>query len=124
MGKEVLTTGKFTYGTVPVEYGVTALDMTKSVAEVDLTDTATTGNEKEYEVGRVEKTFTATMWKNVSIADPPVGESHPAILDFEGYTYSGTAWLTEVAPSASIDEGVALAVTGRFTGTVVETPKP
>ena len=124
MGKEVLTTGFITYGTPPVEYGVTAMDLTKAAAEIDLTDTKTVGNEKEYQTGRIDKTFTATWWKDVSIADPVIAESHPCEMDFEGYTYVGVAYLTEVAPSASIDEGIQLAITGRFTGTVVETPKP
>jgi hypothetical protein len=120
MTKAILKTGKFTFNSV--DYGVTALEFTKSAGEVDLTDTNTAGNEKEYAGGRIEKTFQITIWKDVTQLDPPISESHPATIDFEGYTYDGVATLTEVTNSASIDEGVQLTVTGRFSGTVTETP--
>ena len=120
MAKKVLTTGKFTFDSV--EYGVTALTMSKKSGDVDVTDTDTSGSEKEYLGGRQEKTFTVEMWKDVTEADPTLGGSGATgELDFEGFTYAGTMILTEIAQSATIDDAVKLTVNGRFSGTVTET---
>ena len=112
MAKEVLTTGLFTYNSVA--YGVTDMNMSKVATEVDLTDTETAVNEKEFAAGRQERTFTITMWKDVTEADPPLATLYPVIIDFEGFSYNGNAIFTEVAQSATIDNGVVLNVSGRF----------
>ena len=120
MAKSVLKTGQFTYNSVA--YGVTSMETRNVANEVDLTDTNTSGNEKEYLGGRQERTFTIEMWKDATDADPAIGTAYTAELDFEGFTYSGSAVLLEVAQSGSIDNGVVLSVSGRFSGTVTETP--
>ncbi len=122
MAKAVLITGKFTFNSV--EYGVTSMEATKVAEEVDLTDTGTTGNEREYLGGRQERNITVEMWKDVGIADPPLGTLYAGELDFEGFTYAGNMVLLEVNQSAQIDNGVVLSVAGRFSGTVTETPAP
>lgn len=120
MAKNVLTTGKFTLNSV--EYGVTALSMSKKSNDVDVTDTDTTGSEKEYLGGRVERTFTVDMWKDATEADPTLGGTGAAgELDFEGFTYAGTMILNEIVQSAAIDDAIKLTVAGRFSGTVTET---
>ena len=121
MAKKVLTTGKFTFDST--EYGVTNLSMKKVSADVDVTDTDTSGSEKEYLGGRVERTFTVDMWKDVTEADPTLGGSGATgELDFEGFTYAGTMILNDISQSAQIDNAVVLSVSGRFSGTVTETP--
>ncbi len=122
MAKAVLTTGTFTYNSVV--YGVTSMETTKVAEEVDLTDTATSGNEREYLGGRQERSITVEMWKDVTLADPPLGTSNTADMDFEGFSYTGNMVLLEVNQSAQIDNGVILSVSGRWTGTVTETPAP
>jgi len=120
MAKQVLTTGKFVYNSVT--YGVTNLSLDKNLSEVDMTDTDTTGNEKEYLAGRQERPLTVEMWKDVNQADPPLGEVYAGSLDFEGFTYSGNIILLSIKNSAAIDDGVKMTVEGRFTGAVTETP--
>ncbi len=122
MAKVVMTTGDFTYNSVV--YGVTSMEATKVAEEVDLTDTATSGNEREYLGGRQERTVNIEMWKDVTLIDPPLGVANAADLDFEGFSYSGQMVLLEVNMSAQIDNGVILNVVGRFSGTVTETPAP
>ena len=120
MSKEVLKTGLFTYNSV--EYGVTSLSLEKNATEVDVTDTKTTGDEKEYLAGRIERPFTIEMWKDVSQADPPHNELYAGEIDFEGFTYAGDMILLKIKVDAQIDNAVKLTVEGRFSGTVVETP--
>ena len=123
MGKAVLTVGQFSVfdGVNYHSYGVTAMDLTKSVAEVDLTDTFSPVDEKEYAVGREEHTGTVTIWKDVTQQDLLTGvEYTEGIMDFEGFIYHGTFYFTEQAPSASIDEGIAQSMTMRFDGTILE----
>jgi predicted secreted protein len=122
MAKAVLKTGKFTYDATP--YGVTSMETSKVAGEIDLTDTATSGNEREYLGGRQERNVTVEMWKDVGDADPELGVANSAELDFEGFTYAGNIVLLEITQSAQIDNGVVLTVAGRFTGTVTETPAP
>ena len=85
MAKQVFTTGKFTLS--GTEYGVTALSMSNKSNDVDVTDTDTSGSDKEYLGGRVERTFTADMWKDVTQANPTLGGTGASgELDFEGFT--------------------------------------
>jgi len=121
MGKKVLKTGTFTYDSVV--YGVTNMETTKSADEVDLTDTKTAGNEREYLGGRQERTLSIEMWKDATEADPTLGSAIAATIDFEGFSYAGDAILLEITQRAAIDNGVQLTVSGRFTGTVTETPE-
>lgn len=122
MAKSVLTTGTFTYNAIV--YGVTNMETTKSADEVDLTDTETAGNEREYLGGRQERTLSIELWKDATDPDPAIGVAAAGELDFEGFTYAGDMILLEVTQRAAIDNGVQLTVSGRFTGTVVETPVP
>ncbi len=122
MAKQVLVTGDFTYDAQV--YGVTSMEATKTAEEIDLTDTLTSGNEREYLGGRQERTITIEMWKDVSQADPPLGSLLAGELDFEGFSYAGNIVLLEITMGAQIDGGVQLTVAGRFSGTVTETTTP
>lgn len=122
MAKQVFKTGTFEY--VAITYGVTNMETTKSAEEVDVTDTLTAGNEREYLAGRQERTLSVEMWKDVNDADPVLGTVNAGELDFEGFTYAGDIILLEITMRAVIDDGVQLLASGRFSGAVVETPAP
>ncbi len=122
MAKKVFKTGTFTYDSVV--YGVTNMETAKTAGEVDVTDTQTAGNEREYLAGRQERTLSIEMWKDVTLVDPTLGSLLAGELDFEGFTYAGDIILLEITMRAVIDDGVQLAASGRFSGTVVETPEP
>lgn len=122
MAKKVLTTGKFTYNSVV--YGVTSMESVKSAEEVDVTDTDTTGNEREYLASRQSRTISIEMWKDVTLADPALATAYAGELNFEGFKYSGDIILTEISQNAAIDGAVQLLCSGRFSGTVTETPEP
>lgn len=119
MAKDTLTTGKLTFNAV--EYAVTSFDYNEQYDEVDVTDTGTTGDGKEYLGGRAERTFTVVMWRDTGVAAPPRNSAQTMELDFEGLTYAGTGIILSMQVTASTDNAIQMTVTGRFNGTVTET---
>lgn len=118
--KKVLTTGKFTFNSVA--YAITRLRFNEAYSEVDVTDTGTTGDGKEYLGGRAERTFEVDLWLDIAASDLTLNSALALVMDFEGKTYSGTAVLLEKSSEASIDEGIKQTYRGRFNGTVTVSP--
>ena len=121
MSKKVLTTGKFTFNSVA--YGITRLRFGETYNEVDVTDTNTSGDGKEYLGGRAERPFEVDLWMDAGVADLTMNSSKTLEMNFEGKKYSGTAILLEKTSEASIDEGIKQSYRGRFSGTVTTTPE-
>jgi|GEM_PF-3497820 len=123
MAKKILNTGKATYASTA--YGVTAMEHNKSTEDVDVTDTNSPTGENEYlGSGRVQRDVSITFFKDVAVADFPIGGSGATLeVDFEGFTYSGTVIWLNAGVSAQVKGGVVQTYSGRFTGTVTETPE-
>jgi len=121
MAKEAFTTGKFTYsGTA---YDVTSLNFSENYGEIDVTDTGTTGDGKEYLGGRAERTFTINVFMDTGAADIVMNTESDITIDFEGKTYEGSGSLLTMTADGSIDAAVAQTYTGRFNGEVTVTPQ-
>jgi predicted secreted protein len=120
MAKDTLSTGKFTFNSSP--YDVTDFTYNEDYGQIDVTDTGTTGDGKEYLGGRKETTFEVGLICDLTDADLTMNTEYAAIIDFEGKTYSGNAVLLTKAITASIDDAVKAKYTGRFNGTVSITP--
>lgn len=120
MSKAVLNTGDFTFNSVV--YVVTDMSFDESFGEVDVTDTGTTGDGKEYLGGRAERTFSIDLWMNKNAADPPLNTQYAATIDFEGKTYAGNAIMLSKSIQGSINNGIKLSLSGRFNGAVTVTP--
>lgn len=112
MAKQILTTGKFRFD--DVDYGVTSVEKEKTTSEVDVTDSATTGEEKDYLATRREQRFTVEMWKDVAAQDPVMREYKRCEIDFEGHEHFGEGLLLSINENAAIDNAVQLAINGRF----------
>jgi len=118
MAKIMFNTGSFAYnGTT---YYVTSLKESDKYTKVDVTDTGTTGNGKEFVYGRVEQGFNVEMWASSSAAVPVKGASKACTLNFNGITFAGSASLESVEVAASIDQAVKLTVVGTFDGAVTQ----
>lgn len=121
MAKAILKTGKLTYNSI--QYGVTEMRVSKTTEDVDVTDTASSTNEKEFlSSGRFAREVTVTLWKNVNAANLVIGTAYTATLSFENFIYSGSLVWTSLEDVGTIDGAVQQTYTGRFTGTVSETP--
>ena len=120
MAKKALATGKLTFNSV--EYGVVSLDFNESFSEIDVTDTSTTGDGKEYLGSRAERTFSVELWMDVNSADIALNTPAAGELDFEGKTYAGTFIFLSRNSNGAIDAGIKQTYTGRFNGSVTTTP--
>jgi len=117
--KKVLTTGKVKIGVT--EYPVTSVKVSRSLSKIDVTDTATTGNYKEYLPGREESTFSFDLFMGVNEDDISTGAVAAIELDFEGKKYSGAAIIEKMDADGSIDAAITQSYSGTFTGTVTVT---
>lgn len=120
MAKQALKTGKLTFNSV--EYGVVSMDFNEAFSEIDVTDTSTTGDGKEYLGSRAERTFTVEVWMQDNAADIALNSAQTGELDFDGKTYSGTMIFLTRNTNGAIDAGIKQTYTGRFNGAVTTTP--
>lgn len=120
MAKEAFQTGSFTSG--GVTYAVTTLNYSETYGEVDVTDTSTTSDGREYVGTRAERTFSIGLFMDTSEADVVMNTASAITIDFEGKTYVGSGSVLTKTVDASMDGAVAATYTGRFNGAVTVTP--
>ena len=118
VAKAVLTTGKATIG--GVAYAITAMSYDESSAIVDMTDTATTGDGKEFAYGRKDRKFSIDVWTDVSGSDPVMTTKTSIDLNFEGKHYIGSGSLETKSVKGSIDNVTKTTYAGQFFGAVSE----
>jgi predicted secreted protein len=122
MAKKVLKTGKFTFNSVV--YPVTDMSIEESFDEIDVTDTGTTGDGKEFLGGRANRSFSVTVWLDSQAADIPLSTEAAGEIDFEGKKYAGQMILLSKTTEGSVDAGIQQTYSGRFNGAVTVTPEP
>lgn len=120
MSKKGLTTGKFTFDSVA--YAVVDLRFGEQYNEIDVTDTGTSGDGKEFISTRADRSFTIGIWMNVAAADLAMNSPKTAEIDFEGKKYSGTVILLSKENEGAIDNGIKQTYIGKFNGAVTVTP--
>ena len=120
-GKEAFVTGSFTYGAT--KYVLTTMNYSENYGEIDVTDTGTSGDGKEYLGSRAERTFSIGLFVLTDIADITMNTEAALIMDFEGKTYAGSGSLLTKTIDGSIDSAVTATYTGRFNGEVTVTPE-
>jgi len=120
MAKGVFNTGHVEIGTTT--YNVFNITYNEKYAEVDGTDTGSSGNVKEYYAGRADRTFSFSMFNDLGSADIALNSSDTIELSFAGKTYSGTGIILEKNVEGAIDDMVKTTYSGRFTGAVTVTP--
>ena len=99
------------------------MNYSENYGEIDVTDTGTTGDGKEYLGSRAERTFSITLFMETDAADLTMNTAAALILDFEGKTYVGSGSLLTKTVDGAIDSAVSAVYTGRFNGAVVVTPE-
>lgn len=121
MSKKIFKTGALSFS--GSSYVVTAFNYAENYGEIDVTDTGTSGDGKEYLGSRAERTFTVSLFMEVTGSDLTMNSSAPLEMDFEGKTYAGTGSMLTKTVDASIDNAVEVTYTGRFNGSVTVTPE-
>lgn len=122
MAKKVLLDGKFTFNSV--QYGFTQCTIDETHDEVDVTDTATTGDGREFLGTRANRTISITMWNDVNAADLPTNVEYAGSVDAQGKTYSGQIILLSKSVGLSTDNATQNTYNGRFNGAITETVAP
>ncbi len=120
MAKQALKTGLLTFNSQT--YPVLSMDFNEAFNEIDVTDTGTTGDGKEYLGSRAERNFTVELWMQDNQADLALNSAQAGELDFEGKTYAGTMIFLTRNTNGAIDAGIKQTYTGRFNGAVTTTP--
>ena len=99
-------------------YFLTNLAFNENFDKIEVTDTSTTGDGKEYITGRAERTFTVDVFMNVSASDIPLNTQYIMTASFEGARYFGSASLYTKNIAGTIDDAVKASYEGSFNGAV------
>ena len=99
-------------------YFLTGLTFNESFDKVEVTDTSTSGDGKEYITGRAERGFSAEVMMNVSASDVPLNTQYIMTASFEGRRYFGSASLYTKNVQGSIDDSIKVSYEGSFNGAV------
>ena len=102
-------------------YYLTGLTFNEAFDKIEVTDTSTSGDGKEYITGRAERTFTAEILMNVSSSDITLASEAAVTASFEGKTYAGMGSFYTKNIQGSIDDSVKSSYEGSFNGAVVVT---
>lgn len=106
-------------GAVPTEKGVVDVKMSQQADEIDVTDTMSAGDSKEYLSGLVDRSLTFGAWFKDDEADPlDVGDTSAFELVIGAKKYSGNLVITQADLDASMADAVKYAYTARITGAV------
>lgn len=106
-------------GAVPTEKAVMNAKMTQQAEEIDVTDTMSAGDSKEYITGLVDRTITFDAWFKDDDADPlEVGDTSAFELIMGGKKYSGNLVVTSADLDAQMSDAVKYSYTARITGAV------
>lgn len=116
------TTGSF-FKQGSQSYYLTGLEFGENYDSIEVTDTSTTGDGKEYLGGRAERTFKADLIMDVSGSDLTMNSSLATTASFEGKTYTGFGTLLTKTVQGSLDDAVKVSYDGRFNGAVTVTPR-
>lgn len=118
MAKTAFKNSTFTFNST--EYYLTSMSDNESYGEIEVTDTGTTGNGKEFVAGRQQFDVTIEVIEDPTVADITLGTEASGEADWEGKTYTGDFIFLTRAKSGSIDDKIVNSYTGHFNGTVTK----
>lgn len=106
-------------GAVPTEKAVTDVNMDQQADEIDVTDSMSAGDSKEYLSGLVNRSISFGAWFKDDDADPlDVGDTSAFELVLGAKKYSGNLVITQANVSAQMSDAVKYSYTARISGAV------
>lgn len=99
-------------------YYVTDLSYDEKADKVDVTDTGTSGDGKEYVYTRSERTISVDLWKDSATLVPAIKTLKACTLQFEGNKWIGSASFDGFNVSGQINNAVKLTLNGTFQGSI------
>ena len=114
------TNSYFKYGATT--YYLTDLTFNENFDKIEVTDTATSGDGKEYKTGRAERSFTVDLMYDSGSADLTLNTATGVTASFEGKFYLGQAALYTKTINGTLDSAIKASYEGSFNGSVTVTP--
>ena len=123
MGKLAFTDGDFEFNSVT--YYVRNFNIDESLAEINATDTGTSGDGNEYTTGRYDRTFDFERVSIQTDSGLPVGTEYAGTFTSGtgSRTFAGNMILTSRKFVHSLDDVILEQYTGRINGTHTITPE-
>lgn len=105
------------FGAPLAEKGVYDAKLNQKADEIDVTDTLSAGNSKEFIAGLVDRTITFSMWfKDDENDRMTIGDTKAFEMILSGKKFSGTLVITGDDIDASLKDAVKVSYTARITG--------
>ena len=111
------TTGSW-FDVNTTKYFLTNMTFNEAFDKIEVTDTSTSGDGKEYITGRAERGFTVDLLMNASGSDITLNTEQPMTASFEGKRYFGLGSLYTKNVQGSIDDALKVSYEGAFNGAV------
>ena len=99
---------------------ITTCSLNDSYEEIDVTDTGTSGDIREYVGGFRDAGFSFTMIEDPTVADLTLNTSASLIVSWEGKTYTGSGIILGKTGDGSIGSAATKSYTARWTTAPVE----
>jgi hypothetical protein len=96
-------------------YYLTDMSLSDNFDEIDVTDTGTEGQFKDFVGGFRDATVQFTIILDPTASEPAMNTLASASANFEGMTYEGNLRLLTKTVSGSVGSAVTVQYTGRFT---------
>jgi len=116
--KSIFSTASSSFKYSSSTYYLTDLSYNEAYDRIEVTDTSTTGDGKEYKSGRAERSFTVDVMYDTASADIPLNTAAAITASFEGKTYIGTGALYSKTITGTIDGVISATYEGAFSGLV------
>jgi predicted secreted protein len=105
------------FGTPLAEKGVYDAKLSQKADEIDVTDSMSAGNSKEFIAGLVDRTVTFSMWFRDDENDRmTIGDVKAFEMIFVGKKFSGTLIITSDDIDGSLKDAVKVNYTARISG--------
>jgi predicted secreted protein len=122
MGKVAGKSIALKLGATPTEKAVMDVKMNEKTDEIDVTDTMSAGDSKEFMTGLVDRSLSFASWYLDTEADPlEVGDSSAFVLEIGAKKFTGNLVVTGRDVEAGLSDAVKYSYTARITGAVTFT---
>ena len=99
---------------------ITQCSLNDTYEEIDITDTGTSGNIREYTGGFRDASFTFTIVEDPTVADLTMNTEQSCTVHWEGKTYTGAAKVLGKTGDGSVGSAATKSYTARWTSAPVE----
>ncbi len=117
MGKIAGYAVSMKFGDPLAEKGIFDAKISQKSDDIEVTDSLSAGDSKEFMAGLIERTISFSMWfRDEETNRIEIGQTVPFEMTLTGKKYTGTAVITEEDLDATMKDAVKVSYNGRITG--------